>query len=90
MTTRRTCSVIACKDDISVRHRLPLNNTDVFDLWVEKLNHPRFKDLTPEQIYKSYYVCDRHFTEDVRVHGAKTDIQYGCVPTLYLSGKLNI
>lgn len=79
------CCVPGCTDITSSRHRFPKGELDVFNVWVNRINHPRFKNLQPEQIYKTYVVCDRHFTEDNKVRGSKKLI-HRVLPTLHIPG----
>lgn len=57
----KPCCVPECHDKISSRHRFPLRDIDTFKTWIQGIDHPRFSTLTNEEIYKTYYVCTRHF-----------------------------
>lgn len=80
----RKCAVFNCDDLVSPSYRFPINDESTFNVWVKVINHPRFSTLTPREIYKSYYVCHKHFAEDVLVSGTKRGLKLGAVPTLHL------
>ncbi|KAJ8980836.1 hypothetical protein NQ317_018416 [Molorchus minor] len=84
MPRPKSCCVFACDDLVSSRHRFPKNDEETFKVWVKVVKHPRFATLTPEEIYKSYYVCNRHFSEDAQVKGTRRGLKMGAIPTLYM------
>jgi hypothetical protein len=67
----KQCCVPYCKDNISKRHRFPKGDENIFNKWVNNVRHPKFEGLNKDQIYRSYYVCDRHFEEEFKVPGTK-------------------
>ncbi|XP_044761393.1 uncharacterized protein LOC123318733 isoform X2 [Coccinella septempunctata] len=79
------CCVPNCDDRTSKRHRFPRadKQPDIFELWVEKVGNPLLRTKTAEQIRKSYFVCDRHFTDEVKVN-SKKGIWESAVPALFL------
>ncbi|KAJ8935617.1 hypothetical protein NQ318_006460 [Aromia moschata] len=84
---RRRCAVPGCEDRVSVRHRFPINDEKTFNSWVLIVDHPHFSHLTPREIYNSYLVCHRHFSEDSIVVGTKRGLKVGAIPTLFLPTK---
>lgn len=87
------CCVSGCEDITSTRHRFPtvnLENDDVFNVWLERMNNPKLKTLNKEKIYKNYYVCDRHFSEEDRIPNSNK-LKKRVIPSLFLStGKKDI
>jgi hypothetical protein len=54
---KNKCCVLNCNDRVSKRHRFP-KNVDLLKKWVENIKEPRLRELHPEQIYSSFYVCN--------------------------------
>ncbi|XP_063226617.1 uncharacterized protein LOC134533179 isoform X1 [Bacillus rossius redtenbacheri] len=71
MVRKRPCCVPLCSDKISVRHRFPFKNVDVFDLWIQRIN-PKLQGLERKKVYDTYLVCDRHFNEQCKNAGSKS------------------
>lgn len=63
------CVVPTCMDLFSKRHLFPKNNPPLFKKWVNQVRNPKLDNKTLEEIYKSYRVCDLHFSERDRVPG---------------------
>ncbi|KAJ8976852.1 hypothetical protein NQ317_012976 [Molorchus minor] len=84
---RKTCAVPGCDDQVSSRHRFPINDDNTFKIWKAQVNHPRFEHLTAREIYNNYFVCHRHFGPDTFVIGTKRGLKVGSVPTLYLPNR---
>jgi hypothetical protein len=79
----KRCCVLHCEDNISKRHRFP-KDKELFHKWISNINNPALYNLTIEQVYKSYYVCDRHFSADCLVPGTLRGLTKTAVPTLCL------
>lgn len=86
MSRKRPCCVPSCNDIMAPRHRFPLSERNMFEAWLKAVNNDKLKDLTPKQIYTSYYVCHRHFAEEDLVMGTKRGLVRGAIPRLYLEG----
>jgi hypothetical protein len=84
---KNKCCVPGCSDRTSKRHRFP-KDEELFKKWVESIQQPCLRNLNQEQIYKSYFVCDRHFMQEYLVPGTKRGLRKDAVPTMYMSGKL--
>lgn len=71
MNRKRTCCVPNCKDQISPRHRFPNPNDPynekLFNTWLQLINNSKLTALTRHQIYKSYLICGRHFSQQCYV-----------------------
>ncbi|KAH0818544.1 hypothetical protein GEV33_004247 [Tenebrio molitor] len=57
----------------------------MFKLWVENIRAPRLQELTPNQVYRTCYVCNIHFGEECLVPGTLRGLRKDAVPTLNLS-----
>ena len=67
----KKCCVPDCKDIKSKRHRFPKGLPKLFDLWLKNIGNDRLNDLSKENIYKSYKICERHFEERFIVSGTR-------------------
>jgi hypothetical protein len=85
----KQCCVPYCKDNISKRHRFPKGDENIFNKWVNNVRHPKFEGLNKDQIYRSYYVCDRHFEEEFKVPGTKRGLRKDAMPSLFLISGMN-
>lgn len=78
------CVVFSCKSRNNIsKHRFPKNDISRFVKWVERSGNPKLLTMTPEQIYKSYLVCDLHFDSDCHSKGTKL-LKHNAIPTLCL------
>ncbi|CAH1378880.1 unnamed protein product, partial [Tenebrio molitor] len=82
-TKKNKCCVPGCEDKTSKRHRFP-RDPDMFKLWVENIRAPRLQELTPNQVYRTCYVCNIHFGEECLVPGTLRGLRKDAVPTLNL------
>lgn len=89
MSRKRPCCVPSCNDTTAPRHRFPLLERDMFEAWLKAVDNEKLKDLTHEQIHRSYYVCHRHFAEEDVVMGTKRGLTRGAIPSLFLEGITN-
>jgi hypothetical protein len=88
-TKKNKCCVPGCEDKTSKRHRFP-RDPDMFKLWVENIRAPRLQELTPNQVYRTCYVCNIHFGEECLVPGTLRGLRKDAVPTLNLSGMYDL
>lgn len=59
------CVVYSCKSRSGIsKHRFPKNDVPRFILWIEKCGNPKLLEMSYDQIYKTYLVCDLHFKEE--------------------------
>ncbi|KAF5284623.1 hypothetical protein FQA39_LY16981 [Lamprigera yunnana] len=80
----KRCCVPNCKDFVSKRHWFPKSNISVFKQWINNVNKSVLEGLTVIEIYKSYYVCENHFSIDVIIPGTLRGLNLNAVPTLHL------
>ncbi|KAF2902115.1 hypothetical protein ILUMI_04078 [Ignelater luminosus] len=82
----KKCSVRGCVDNVSRRHRFPnprkISET-IIEAWRENTNNPSLANLSHDQLHKSFYVCDRHFTSSDIVCGLR-GLKVDAVPTEFL------
>ncbi|XP_044749736.1 uncharacterized protein LOC123310335 [Coccinella septempunctata] len=90
MRLKPKCCVPNCEDRTCKRHRFPNPEKypTLFKLWVEKVNNSILKNKTPQQIRKTYLVCDRHFPENYKTEGRK-GIWDTAYPSLFLPDESN-
>lgn len=87
-----SCGVFGCgrsyRNDENVylfRIPNPKYKWDLFLSWWRATGNAKFSTLTPEQVYKKVYICNKHFTSsDVELLLKKIK---NCVPSLHLPGK---
>lgn len=90
LTPRNKCCVPGCTNRDSKRHRFPNHKEpELFKKWLENVNNPKLKNLLPEEVYRSYYVCNIHFAAEYLVARTKRGLRRDAIPTLVLSGKKN-
>ena len=78
------CVVISCKSRNGIsKHHFPKNDLPRFEVWVQRCGNPKLLTMTPDQIYKSYFVCDLHFDTDCHSEGTKL-LKRNAIPTLCL------
>lgn len=80
------CVVPGCEDLFTKKHSFPKNDIALFDKWINNVNNPILNNKSREQIYKSYRVCDLHFSENDRVLGTKRGLKKTAFPTLLVPG----
>uniref|UniRef100_A0A1Y1JZB1 THAP-type domain-containing protein n=1 Tax=Photinus pyralis TaxID=7054 RepID=A0A1Y1JZB1_PHOPY len=78
------CCVPGCTDKTSKRHRFP-KDVQMLRKWVEVIQNSALMSQEPYTIYKSSYVCDRHFSQEYLVPGTRRGLSRIAVPTLYLT-----
>lgn len=67
---KNKCCIPGCTNRISKRHRFPNpKDMDMFNTWVDILTQPHLKNMEPEKIYKSYYICNTYFSPEYSVPG---------------------
>lgn len=78
------CVVNGCKSRNGVsKHRFPKNDIPRFILWIQRAGNTKLLNMTHEQIYKTYLVCDLHFEKDCHSPGTKL-LNRNAIPTLCL------
>lgn len=79
----KNCCVPNCFDQHSKRHRFPKSDEKLFNFWVEMIGNPLLNTKSVEQIYKTYYICDRHFVGEFKTSGHR-GLLPKAYPTLFL------
>lgn len=79
--------VPGCNNEGSKRHRFP-KNPEMCKRWVDNINAPDLKDLTPNHIYWHFCVCEIHFAQEYLVPDTLRGLRKDAIPTLNLSGEL--
>ncbi|VVC32858.1 Zinc finger, C2CH-type [Cinara cedri] len=78
------CVVYGCKSGKGItKHRFPKNDLERFVIWVERACNSKLINLTIDQIYNSYLMCDLHFDENCHSPGTKL-LNRNALPTLFL------
>ncbi|CAH1725029.1 unnamed protein product [Aphis gossypii] len=82
----KQCVVVDCdtsyRDTITLRHRFP-RDEPTFNIWVERSGNPHLLNLSIDDVYKSFIMCDKHFASSCKSPGCKKLIKTA-VPTLNL------
>lgn len=68
-------------------HRFPKNNEHLFRTWLESIKPANYENMTQQQIYDKYYVCEAHFSPNFIVQGTKRGLAAMAVPSLNLPEK---
>lgn len=80
----KKCVVPECLDVFSKRHTFPKKNQELFKKWVNCVQNPILKNKSNDQIYKSYWVCDVHFSDFDKVPGTLRGLRTTAIPTKFL------
>lgn len=66
-----------------LKHRFPIKDPPRFLTWIKRSGNKKLINMTHEQIYKSYVMCDLHFVSSC--HSLETKrLKHNSVPTLLL------
>ncbi|XP_045473667.1 uncharacterized protein LOC123680055 [Harmonia axyridis] len=82
MPKMKKCCVRGCTDEISVRHRFPKRNLDIFEKWLQIIQPKNWQELSRERIYDRYYVCHSHFKENYHLPGSQRGLTCHAIPTI--------
>lgn len=79
----RKCAIEKCDDKDSPRHRFPMPNKclEKFQKWLEATGNNYIAKLDPELVYRSYRICDRHFTSESKDRNKR--LKENAIPTLF-------
>ncbi|VEN44990.1 unnamed protein product, partial [Callosobruchus maculatus] len=67
----KKCCVPGCIESRGQRDRLPKPIEELFDLWLERIKPHNYEQLSREQIYNRFYVCNQHFTPNCFLPGSR-------------------
>lgn len=81
-----TCCVRGCIERYSILYRFPKDYPEIFEMWTEIIKPVNYELMSPEEIYKKYYVCEKHFSKDCWVQGTKRLIRTA-IPSLLIQRK---
>ncbi|KAJ8911189.1 hypothetical protein NQ315_006032 [Exocentrus adspersus] len=81
---KRPCCVAKCENRHSKRHRFPKNEPEIFKQWISNTQPVNHHELSQEQIYNKFYVCDNHFQQECFVPGTHRGLRRDAVPTLFI------
>ncbi|KAJ8915356.1 hypothetical protein NQ315_008243 [Exocentrus adspersus] len=79
------CSVPGCPNRTNKRHIFPVRDSSLMKLWLARVANPILNSLSTENIYRNYYVCDKHFSENDKVPDTRRGLKADALPSLYLS-----
>ncbi|XP_056632273.1 uncharacterized protein LOC130442182 isoform X1 [Diorhabda sublineata] len=81
---RHRCCVNGCDDLLSIRHRFPKREPEIFEAWIKILKPPHYQSLSVNDIYNKYVVCDVHFRECDKIPkmSRKRGLSAIAIPTL--------
>ncbi|XP_015600434.1 uncharacterized protein LOC107270174 [Cephus cinctus] len=82
MSTKK-CSVPGCINSTSARHRFPKNDLERMRIWIKRVANPCFEKMESQDIYRSYRICGKHFSDECYSPG-KVQLNTSALPTLYL------
>jgi len=81
------CVVNGCSSRRGIlKHRFPKNDPSQFETWVEKSGNIKLLNMTRENVYKFYVMCDLHFESSCHSPGTKQP-KHNSVPTLLLPNR---
>ncbi|KAJ8896035.1 hypothetical protein PR048_001376 [Dryococelus australis] len=79
------CCVPGYTDTVSTRHRFPVYEEDVFNIWIARIKSDKLESKHPLDVYKSFYVCGRNFLPENTIPGSKK-LKYYSLTTVDLPG----
>lgn len=84
MSYHRKCAVNGCYSRKSVpKHKFPRNDPLRFQIWINSTGNPKLLNMSRQNIYKSYVMCDVHFESSCHVVNTKK-LNVESIPTLFL------
>ena len=82
------CCVPSCTDKTSTRHRFPVYEEEVFNTWLERIQNSDLTSKHPMDVYKTSYICERHFLQVCVVPNSKRKmLNHYSRPTVDLPSK---
>lgn len=83
----KKCCVINCRNVPGRRHRFPKRNKDILMKWINVIKPQNYENLTINEIYSKFYICDEHFTPDCFITGTNRGLKATAIPSLNLPSK---
>nr|CAD7202661.1 unnamed protein product [Timema douglasi] len=85
MPRKKCCCVPGCEDQESVRHRIPILNNTIYNIWLRRISNPKLFELTKESVNRNYVICNKHFIDDCKNPSSRR-LQIYSLPSINLPG----